>query len=83
MRDTARRLRRLEERLGPAVETEHTRRLRQRLEAARLRCGLPPACPTRIAELRGKSIVEILHSGRQRAAMRNRESGEEGKERIG
>ena len=75
MRLIDRRLRRLEERCLPAVESWQTRRLRERLEAARLRCGLPPISPERLAELRGKSIVEILHSGRQRAAARARESG--------
>ena len=70
-----RRLRRLEERCGPAFESWQTRRLRERLDAARLRRGLPPISPVHLAELRGKSIVEILHSGRQRAAARARESG--------
>jgi hypothetical protein len=36
-----------------------------RLEEARRRCGLPPISPERLAELRGKSIIEILESGRR------------------
>jgi hypothetical protein len=67
MRAIARRLKRLEERFGPAEESWKTRHLRVRLEAARWRCGLPPISPERLAELRGKSIVEILYSSRQRA----------------
>ena len=71
MRAIVRRLRRLEERLGPSVETQETRHLRARLEAARLRCGLKPIPPERLAELRHMSIVAILHSGRQRAGARH------------
>ena len=68
MRAIARRLHRLEERFRP-VESEKTRELRERLEAARLRAGLPPISPERLAELRGMGIVAILHSGRLRAAV--------------
>ena len=70
MRAITRRLRRLEERFGTAVESVETRHLRMRLDAARLRCELPPISPDRLAVLRGKSIVEILKAGRQRAAWR-------------
>ena len=37
--------------------------------AARLQCGLPPISAERLAELRGMSIVEILHSARLQAAV--------------
>ena len=75
MRAIARRLRRLEERLGPPPETWETRHLQARLEAARRRCGLPAPSPERLAALRGMSIVDILKSHRQRAAAARTESG--------
>jgi hypothetical protein len=68
MKAVAKRLRRLEQRWRPAVETHETRRLRTRLEAARLRCELPPISAERLNELRRMSIVEILNSGRCRAS---------------
>jgi hypothetical protein len=71
MRANARRLHRLEERFGTTVESLETLYLRMRLKAARLRCGLPLISPDRLAWLRGKSIVEILKAGRQRAAWRS------------
>ena len=69
MSTIARRLRRLEERFRPAVESEKTREVRERLEAARLRSGLPPISAERLAELRGMGTVAILHAARLRAAM--------------
>ena len=69
MRGIARRLCRLEERFRPAVESREMRDVRARLEAARLRCGLPPISPERLAELKGMTVVDILLLGRQRAAM--------------
>ncbi len=74
MRALARRLQRLEKRFGTAVESQHTPRLRVRLHAAHLRCGFQPISPERLAKLRGMSIIEILHSGRDRVAMARRES---------
>ena len=68
MRSIARRLQRLEERFGPAVESEETRHLRARLEAARLQCSLPPISSERLAEVRGMSIAEILNSSRKPCA---------------
>jgi hypothetical protein len=65
---SSKRLQRLEKRLGTAVESEATRQLRMRLENARLRCGLLPPSPERLAELRGMTVVQILHSGRQRGS---------------
>jgi hypothetical protein len=67
MRAIARRLNRLEERFGTAAESWETRHLRVRLEAADRRSGLPPISAERLAELRGKSIVEILNSSQQHA----------------
>ena len=67
MRALARRLQRLEERFGLAVESEATRDLRARLEAARLRSG-PPISPERRGELKGMSLVEILNSTRRPCA---------------
>ena len=69
MRAVARRLRQLEQRYGPVVESYESQERRARLVAARLRCGLPPVCTKRRGELRGMSIIEILNSGRQRVAV--------------
>ena len=66
MKAIVRRLHRLEERYQPAIESPEMRSLRARLGAARLRCGLPPISPESRAELKGMSIVAILHSGRMR-----------------
>ena len=77
MNTISRRLRKLEDILGPPIETEFSRLLRERLEAGR----------RRVAELRGEpvevrrhehlahaptgiqTIVEILQSGRRRARL--------------
>jgi hypothetical protein len=70
MRTLARRLQRLEERfglaerLGPEVDDSKTRRLRSRLQAARLRTEKRPISPERQRELRGMSIAAILNSSR-------------------
>jgi hypothetical protein len=61
-----RRLRRLEERFRGPVESELARRVTARLEAARRRYGVPPPPAERLAQIRGMSIVEILHAGRRR-----------------
>jgi hypothetical protein len=74
------RLRRLEARLGAEPETWEALRLRARLEAARRRCGLPPPSAERLAELRGRSIVDILKAARQRFAMANRHPDRDGEE---
>jgi hypothetical protein len=76
MRNIAKRLHRLEEQFGPEVETAATRYVRMRIEEARLRCGLPPISPERLAELRGMSLIEILNSGRQKARQRELERRE-------
>jgi hypothetical protein len=77
MKQLMRRLRRLEAQFGSANETESCRRLRQRLEAGRRRVaewrereGLPLLAEgTGDAPNRGRTIVEILNSGRQRNAL--------------
>jgi hypothetical protein len=66
MKTILRRLHRLEEQFQPSIESPQDRYLRMRLEAARLRCGLPQPSPERLAELKGKSIAEILNSGRDK-----------------
>jgi hypothetical protein len=77
-----RRLRKLEKRFGPPVETEHTRRLRARLEAGRRRlaeaqergewCG--PVSDYDGENLAGLSVTEILHRGRERVAKLKQEA---------
>ena len=67
MKDIVRRPRRLEQLNGLGPETWETRQLRARLEAGRRRCNLPPLSTACLAALRGRSIVEILAAGRQRA----------------
>jgi hypothetical protein len=47
------------------VESQATRHLRMRLANARLRRGSASPSPERVAGLRGVTIVQILHSGRQ------------------
>ena len=68
MKALSRRLKQLEERFGPAVESEETRYLKLRLEAARLRSGLLPIPPERRAGLRGMSVPSILNSSRHVAS---------------
>jgi hypothetical protein len=68
----SKRLHRLERRLGTEVESQATRHLRKRLENARRRCGSPAPSPERLAELRGMTVVQILHSGRQKSAAAHR-----------
>ena len=69
MRALTNRLRRLEERFDTTVESEESRYLRRRLDAARLRCALPQPSPDRLAKLRGMTIPEILNWGRRRSAL--------------
>jgi hypothetical protein len=76
MKAITRRLRKLEDRFGPPVETESSRRLRERLEAGRRRVaelrGRPVQAPQRqnVTNVRPsmEAIVKILQSGRQRVA---------------
>ena len=64
-RDLQRRLCRLEA-FGTEATTRQICVLEARLEGARLRSGLPAPSAERLAQLRGMSIVEILHAARQR-----------------
>ena len=68
MKTIVRRLKRLEQRFGLVVESGPSKELRRRLEAARVRCGLPAVSPERLTQLRGMRIVEILHAGRLRVS---------------
>jgi hypothetical protein len=77
MRSISRRIRKLEERLGPPVETEYTRRLRERIEAGRRRLaqwreqdGISVSDQDREnrEDLSGLTLTEILHRGRARVA---------------
>jgi hypothetical protein len=76
MRAIARRLQRLERRLGPAVESPETRLVLARLEAARLRRGLAAISPQRMEELRGMSVCRILNDARQKAALAGQRESE-------
>ena len=79
MRAISRRLGRLEGRLGP-VETEHTRYLMERLEAAHRRmalAGYPVHLP---GNLSGLTVEQILNRGRPRA--RQAASAEEAQNAI-
>jgi hypothetical protein len=69
MRAISRRLQRLEKSLGSSeVENQETPWLQMRLKNARLRCGSPQPSAEHLAGLRGMTIVQILHSGRQKSA---------------
>ena len=77
MRTIIRRLRRLEDRFGPPVETEFSRRLRERIEAARRRLAEYEAKDGRVCnagarereDLSGLSVEQILLRGRERARL--------------
>jgi hypothetical protein len=68
----ARRLRRLEQAVRGTVEDDQPCALQVLLDKARLRCGIPPRSPERMAELSGLGVVEILHEGRSRCAQEAR-----------
>ena len=71
MKTIHRRLRKLEEGFGLGPQTEEEKRLRARLAAARARmaaAGYPVTEPDE-SELRGMTIIEILHRGRERARL--------------
>ena len=73
MKSISRRIRRLEERFGPAVETAFSRRLRERIEAGRRRVAQwreqeeSSVSDQHRENLAGLSVTEILHHGRARA----------------
>jgi len=75
MKAVTRRLRRLEDRFGPAIETEFSRRLHERMEAGRRRVAavrergeLEPCAEVRPRDVQSgrQTIVEILQSARRR-----------------
>ncbi len=68
MKATFRRLQRLEKRHRDSAESGLEVYLRQRLEAARLRCGIPITSPKSFGESKGMGIIAILHAGRRRVA---------------
>ena len=78
MKAVIRRLRRLEERFGPPVETEFTRRLRERMEAGRRRVeearergelGPPPSGP--LFEAQRKRLIEATLAAERNRSGRN------------
>jgi hypothetical protein len=80
MKTIIRRVRRLEDRLGPPVETEFSRCLRERIDAGRRR--LAESCPqdgrmrNTVArerqDISGLGVEQILRSGRERARLSGR-----------
>jgi hypothetical protein len=75
VRTVVRRLRRLEDRFGPAMETEFSRRLRERIEAGRRRVAearergeLEPCAEVRPDDVQNgrQTIAEFLQSARRR-----------------
>jgi hypothetical protein len=84
MKSIIRRLRKLEDRFGPPVETASTRRLRERIEAGRRRVAQwreQKGISVRDQDgenLSGLSVAEILQRGRARASARAIEQSPEG-----
>jgi hypothetical protein len=82
MKSISRRIRKLEARLGPPVETAFTRRLRQRLEEGRRRLlqwreqeGISVSDQDREdwENLSGLTVTQILHRGRARVRAQREE----------
>jgi hypothetical protein len=78
MKSISRRIRKLEERLGPPVETEYTRRVRERLEAAQRRlaqlqerCELGPPQTGPLVETRHRRFSEAMARIEERKKRRN------------
>jgi hypothetical protein len=71
MRAITRRLRRLEDRFGPPVETEYSRELQRRIEAGRRRVAAAkgeiygPRRPS--IPVAGLTLAEVILQGRERA----------------
>jgi hypothetical protein len=81
MKNISRRLRKLEDRFGPPVETASARRLRERIEAGRRRVeqwrkqqGISVSDQDR-EKLSGLSVAEILNRGRAKAREHRRAEG--------
>ena len=83
MTSISRRIRRLEDRLGPPVETASLRRLRERLDAARRRIAkaegreygdsAPNTMRRESENLSSLTVTQILHRGRARARARSQD----------
>ena len=69
MKAIGRRLCRLEDQFGTAIESEFSRHLCELLETRERRAGLPPyqEIPTRDVQYGRRTIMEVLNVGRQRA----------------
>ena len=69
MKAIGRRLCRLEEQFGTAIESEFSRHLCDLLERRERRAGLPPSTEHPPGEVQHgrRTIMEILNAGRQRA----------------
>ena len=69
MKAIGRRLCRLEDQFGTAIESEFSRHLCELLEARERRAGLPPRqeFPTADLHYGRRTIIEVLNAGRQRA----------------
>jgi hypothetical protein len=77
MKTIIRRLRRLEDRFCPPVETEFSRRLGDRIEAGRRRLAESDGLDGRVStavdrereDVSSLSVEQILHRGRERARL--------------
>ena len=69
MKAIGRRLCRLEDQFGTAIESEFSRHLCELLETRERRAGLPPhqELPTGNVQYGRRTIMEVLNAGRQRA----------------
>jgi hypothetical protein len=78
MRAIARRLQRLEQQMGPAVESPEASKLWARIEEARQRGGMPPLSRNQRDAggngWRDATFVDILNAGRTRAAAAKKEA---------
>jgi hypothetical protein len=71
MKAIGRRLCRLEDQFGTAIESEFSRHLCELLETRRRRAGLPPfeKVPPDDVHYGRRTIIEVLNAGRQRAVV--------------
>lgn len=69
MKAIGRRLRRLEDQFGTAIESEFSRHLCELLETRERRAGLPPfeEVPPDHVHYGRRTIIEVLNAGQQRA----------------
>lgn len=71
MKAIGRRLCRLEDQFGTAIESEFSRHLCELLETRERRAGLPPfeKVPPDDVHYRRRTIIEVLNAGRQRGVV--------------